>query len=284
MHGHGPQLRQTGCRRRVEVLRSSGCCRDRLRQPARRLPRRCGKTDADRLPTRDLGGQQAGNGVRLPRSRPADDDGEGCRGRDRRLALPCRPPADGHGDGALVDPLPLGVQATAEQDGRPIVEDCLDVDCGHDANSGTAHQRRLPRLRFWPRERWPLADVAVRIGSGAGQLDLDVGGDRREVDAGVPMLGCPDGEGDGEHNVGGCRLGRHQLADDGCRVHLGTAEHPGIDPRLQVCVRSHQCPPPPRNRSSRASTVRVGGCHVNTPYGVPASVGVAAPTMPRMNR
>ena len=39
-----------------------------------------------------------------------------------------RPSPHGDGDDALVDPLPLGVQAAAEQDPRPLVEDGLDVN------------------------------------------------------------------------------------------------------------------------------------------------------------
>ena len=90
----------------------------------------------------------------------------------------------------------------------------------------------MPRRRFRPWKRWPFADVAVFVGGGEGQLGIDVGGDRLEVDAGVAVLWCPHGEGDGEHDVGGCRFRRHQLGDHGRRVHLGGAEHAGIDPWL----------------------------------------------------
>ena len=153
---------------------------------------------------------------------------------DRRAELRRRPSPDRHGDGALVDPLSLGVEATAEQHRRALVEDGFTVHVRHHSDRSTAAYGRQPRQTFWPREKRTFADIAGLPSCDDRQLGVDVGSDRVEVDARVPMLRRPHGKGDGEQDVGGRRLRRHQLGDHCRRVHLGSAEHTGVDPWLEA--------------------------------------------------
>ncbi len=85
VHRHGPQLRQARRGGGVEFTvcqRTLGRRGNRLGEPARRLPGRCGETDAHLLPAGDFGGEQTGNGMGLPGARAAGDHGQRRSGGD----------------------------------------------------------------------------------------------------------------------------------------------------------------------------------------------------------
>jgi hypothetical protein len=133
----------------------------------------------------------------------------------------------------------------------------------------------------------------------AGTYSAGGGGvaDRREVDVDVTEAGSPDRERRGEDHrlvaladqpgqtTGHVRIGGDQHAGG---VELGQQAEAAEDQTdlervgVRHDARAHGAPS--SSASLSAATSPAGGRQANTPHGVPSTIGVGAPTIPRRNR
>ena len=133
--------------------------------------------------------------------------------------------------------------------------------------------------------RHAAVDLAVvEVGLG-GRLDAT-----NIVDADVAVRRGADGERCCEQDL--VTVLASGAGERGDGVHVGRAEHPGLDEWGQALDHLgddesalHAVTSAPASRPLSASTRPAGGSHANTPDGVPSVVvGVSGPTMPRTNR
>ena len=211
------------------------------------------------------------------------------RRRQRRRHGPGRAAARRRGDGALVDPLALGVDAPAEQHERLLVEDGNGVDRRHLADRRARSQGGEPGVRRRPRQR--------RGGTLVERRRRRRRSPARRQRCRRPCRGRCTSARAAAPTARGRRparprrrpgLGSAEVADEGGGVHLGGAEHAGVDPRLQHGRaggrRDRDRHDAPRNNARGRAMRRRRRTPREHAVGSPASVGVAAPIMPRTNR
>jgi hypothetical protein len=254
--------------------------RDGSRLAGARTPGDDGKAPQDR---RD--GRERLPAVLLSREKPADPVGEHVGGDVHRR--PARQRAQVGGHLPLLAPVAVQVQQGPHESQRPVGRPGR-LAAGHEGARGDA---RRPRPGSRPRQR---AEVDRLLG-----VDRRGVADGRQVDQDVAEPRTAHGEGDGQGDPVVLRPGQGLQppgdVDVGRREHARGVECPEEPGRLSGAANvegvdlvgaaevGHAAPP--RSRTSlRAVTSDPEGHQEKTPHGIPLTVGVSAPVIPRRKR
>jgi hypothetical protein len=281
---------------------------DRLLEPRGRLARRRGQGDERHVVPRLLGeqGDDPRHGRRLARARAAGDDCEPlAHGGRRRGALQVVRRAIEEAREALlerglVDRLVAAERAQVRGDLALLPPIAVEVEGGADQSQRTTLDRGLPHGDEWARLQPgdPRLDLRPRESREIHRLvGLDRRGlaDRREVDEHVAEARRADRERRRERDRLVVLAGNHGEADRD--VDVGRREHADVIERAQEpgrvagaadvvgVVFGERAHAVPRSRTSlSATTSGAGGRQAKTPHGVPPTVGVSGPVIPRTNR
>ena len=282
----------------------------RLLQTGGGLARRRGERD-ERVVVALLGQQRDDprHGRGLPGSRPAGDDREapahGRLGGDALQVVGVEEPGKPVGERGLVHGLVAAERAQVGRDLALLPPVAVEIERGADQAQRPALGRVLAdgdeRARCQRGE--PRLDRRPRKGGEIdGLVGLDRGGlaDRREIDEDVAEPRGAHGErrGEGDRRVGlaGDRGETRGDVDVGRREHADVIECPQEPGRVAGAADVVRIVRPrvfgervmpallASRTSLRATTSGAGGRQANTPHGVPSTVGVSGPVIPRTNR